>query len=94
LPPLWCIWFMWLMANRKPHITLLLLIYGFRNDASRNGKRIYPRIFNGNFIWVFLATIPGLILSVFNFQRLWKKGHKFMELMTRLFQKTRKKNGF
>jgi PAT family beta-lactamase induction signal transducer AmpG len=37
-------------------------------------------IWAGNFfIWVFLATIPGLILSRFNFSKTSVKRHKFME---------------
>jgi PAT family beta-lactamase induction signal transducer AmpG len=54
-------------GESKPHITHCYWIYGIRNDASRNGKWIHTRIFRlrNFFIWVFLATIPGLILSRF-----------------------------
>jgi hypothetical protein len=59
---------MWLMANRKPHITLLLLDLWHGMLPGMASGFIQEYLGYGNFfIWVFLATIPGLILSILDF---------------------------
>jgi PAT family beta-lactamase induction signal transducer AmpG len=53
-------------GESKRLITLSQPVYGFRNDASELSGYIQEYLGYGNFfIWVFLATIPGLILSRF-----------------------------
>jgi hypothetical protein len=50
--------------------------HGIGNDATGHGYGFIQEYLGyGNFfIWVFIATIPGLILSRFLiFQRLWKE---------------------
>jgi PAT family beta-lactamase induction signal transducer AmpG len=54
-------------GESKPTLLYCYWIYGIRNDASGMASGFIQEYLGyGNFfIWVFLATIPGLILSRF-----------------------------
>jgi PAT family beta-lactamase induction signal transducer AmpG len=72
----WCIWYISQKESQKITLCFSYRFHGIGNDATGHGYGFIQEYLGyGNFfIWVFIATIPGLILSRFLiFQRLWKE---------------------